>query len=323
MEIKETQEIIDCLAGERTIYRYHKDKYAFDTLRHLVGSKPSIDVRALRSSPFVKLLQKQRIKAFLRECGDGLITKDRLNNVFEYDNIFYTLTIDGWSGDKKAVWDQVSRPGSNLVLQLNLTESEARSIKALLGEHPNAFYGFCHPLSRRKPATLAWARIDCDFNDNQALIEEVQSDLIRALNYLIGRAERQKQKGNKTMRYWGSEIDVEHTLKLCKPIYETHKNIWQEAMLNATQWFIRYELGIETIFYHSFDTGCLLKDIECSKPPKSLYSDLPTRFCYQKTTRAPEFLLRETRPKRRLKKAKNPWWFKAELGGNCSTLSPI
>ncbi len=49
-----------------------------------------------------------------------------------------------------------------------------------------------------------------------------------------------------------------------------HVAIWKEAMLSAALWFIFKELGITTIYYHSYESGCVLKDIEHGRPPRSL-----------------------------------------------------
>ena len=53
-------------------------------------------------------------------------------------------------------------------------------------------------------------------------------------------------------------------------------------MLTATLDFVHRELGINKVFYHSFDTGVRLKGIESGwGPPRSIYTDLPRRFCFE------------------------------------------
>ena len=71
--------------------------------------------------------------------------------------------------------------------------------------------------------------------------------------------------------------------------------MWDEAMLAATLWFLRVELGIRWIFYHTFETGNWLKDMIRSKPPRSLYTDLPKQFCFQETYNPPAFIMRSRR----------------------------
>ena len=61
-------------------------------------------------------------------------------------------------------------------------------------------------------------------------------------------------------------------------------------MLWATLDFLRNELGLRRIYYHTAESGRLLKRIDGNLPPLSLYSDLPRKFCFDGTTEAPAFL---------------------------------
>jgi hypothetical protein len=74
---------------------------------------------------------------------------------------------------------------------------------------------------------------------------------------------------------------------------KSHIRVWEEAMLSSAIWFLRDEIGINNIFYHTFDFGCRLKRISGSKPPRSLYTKLPERFCFQKTNQGPTFLMQK------------------------------
>ena len=73
-----------------------------------------------------------------------------------------------------------------------------------------------------------------------------------------------------------------------------YAKVWDEAMLTAALCFIRRELGIRDVFYHSYDTGNRLKGIEryyhLGKPPRYLYTELPKKFCFVPTSEAPDFL---------------------------------
>ncbi|MGL4666681.1 MAG: hypothetical protein ACRCWR_01975 [Saezia sp.] len=65
-------------------------------------------------------------------------------------------------------------------------------------------------------------------------------------------------------------------------------------MLWAGISFLREEIGICDIFYHSFDGGRFLKRIDGNRLPlRSLYTNLPRRFCFAPTQEAPEFLHKE------------------------------
>jgi hypothetical protein len=57
------------------------------------------------------------------------------------------------------------------------------------------------------------------------------------------------------------------------------------------------EIGIGKIYYHTFNFGCRIKRIAGSKPPVSLYTKLPDRFCFKKTNQAPGFLMRRNNRK--------------------------
>ena len=63
-------------------------------------------------------------------------------------------------------------------------------------------------------------------------------------------------------------------------------------MLAATIWFLREEIGISRIYYHTHEYGAQLKRIRWGLPPRSLYTSLPRRFCFERTEEAPEFLVR-------------------------------
>ncbi len=56
-------------------------------------------------------------------------------------------------------------------------------------------------------------------------------------------------------------------------------------------WFLRTELGIRRIFYHTFDSGVKLNRIAGTRPPRSLYTRLPSRFCFRETCVPPSFLI--------------------------------
>jgi hypothetical protein len=125
--------------------------------------------------------------------------------------------------------------------------------------------------------TLAWARIDLDFASNQALIEEIQSDWVKG----VGENHKNWLYGHGNMHEY-------------REVLRPYAKVWDEAMLTAALCFIRRELGIRDVFYHSYETGNRLKGIEryyhLGKPPRYLYTDLPKKFCFTPTSEAPDFL---------------------------------
>ena len=76
-----------------------------------------------------------------------------------------------------------------------------------------------------------------------------------------------------------------------------HQNIlkpqtrkWPENMLTATLWFLMHELGLKHVFYHTHETGNQLKRIVHTAPPRSIYTDLPRKFCFEVSHNGPLFI---------------------------------
>jgi hypothetical protein len=89
--------------------------------------------------------------------------------------------------------------------------------------------------------------------------------------------------------------------------------LWDEAALSAAIKFIIDELGIGQIYYHTFDTGNVLKGMWNSHPPRSLYTDLPRKFCFDLTDEAPRMLNTSTAAKRKLRKTPEPRWYRLNM----------
>ena len=58
-------------------------------------------------------------------------------------------------------------------------------------------------------------------------------------------------------------------------------------MLCAALRFIVHGLGLRTIYYHSPVSGTRLKRMKDA--PVSIYTALPRRFCFERTTAVPSF----------------------------------
>ena len=147
-----------------------------------------------------------------------------------------------------------------------------------------------------------------DFETNEALIEEVQTDWLR---YLVDCSINRKvaiKQSEPSFYYAGIELSVDKFVYYLAEM-EKHKVMWSEAVLNAAINFVFDELGIRRIFFHSFETGVILKGIKCTKPPKSLYTDLPKKFCFEGVDAGPEFIRKDKKAKRHLKAIKNPQRF--------------
>lgn len=290
------KEIMDCLPKGRTKYYYFKDRYALMLLSYLVGQGMSI--RQIKNSSLKKLTDKPVVRQVIKEAGSGVLTARELGASWPQDYHCYLLTLDKW-GDRKSwsrFYNQTSRPGYNLVLQLNFSTAHARHYQKMVkpkANHPFKCYG--HPIRKNGCHTLAWARMDLDLETDEALIEEVQNDWIRRALYLKTVLEKYEKYGLRCPKYYTNMMgcDVKSLKKYVDEYLKPHTRHWQEAMLSAVIWFLKEEIGISNIYYHTFEFGSRLKRIDERKPPRSVYTRLPERFCFRAVNQVPEFLLKQ------------------------------
>jgi hypothetical protein len=300
MERKDIEEIVECLPKSRTKFYYFRDRYALMLLSYFIGSGMSI--ADIRKSKFRKLLEKPAVKSVLQKIGRKTIRPGELASFWPLDPHCYLLTIGAWGGKGGGTrfYKQTSRPGWNLVLQLNFSTQHNVSYTNLIKpQHLQPFESSCHPVSRKKGEyTLAWARIDMDMESDEALIEEIQTDWIRlalrSKRYVAQHGDPAKMGKRWVPRYIkGLGCNEQALNSYIDNELKPHMAIWEEAMLMSSIWFLREEIGINNIYYHTFDFGCQLKRIDGEhRPPRSLYTKLPTRFCFERTSRSPEFLLK-------------------------------
>lgn len=311
MDIATVNEVRACLSTSRTLFHYYKDRYGIGLLRQYArtskaGSRPALTVNTLKQSRFAPLVHKPRIKGVLAQLGGSRIDEAQLA-LHDYDEsqIPFTLTLGAWGAEGRSQWrrKQTSRPGYNLVLQLNFCK-EHDAVYRMLGAPPGLFNYHGHPASSRHN-TLAWARIDFDWRHNAALIEEVQSDWVRRVAWLhqscLRRVARVGDVQAPTL-FHRLECPLEATLGYCEFVLARYRDIWAEAMLWAAIDFLCNEIGFDRIFYHSVESGRLLKNIGGNLPPQSLYTDLPRRFCFEPSAEVPAFLLGEGRNEKILKR---------------------
>lgn len=199
----------------------------------------------------------------------------------------YRLTLGRWR-EEDAPWHwrnaQMSRRGANLVLQVNFPADHDAAFDALLGRKlRDHFECPAHPVSRGRPITMGWARIDLDRVDGEALIEEIQSDWFRLARWWgHGQPKRTRRARHQTPAgvYLGEVM----------PAYERG---WERVVMLAALWFLTARLGIGRVYIHRPAGGARLKRIRHVLPPRSLYTDLPRRFCFEETNDAPRFLMRD------------------------------
>ena len=303
------EEVLASLRGERTLFHYHRDGYATYLLRRVIADQEAVALRDLRQSRWASLLNRPLIREILARCGNGFLHKKQLTDIWVEPVEPFILTIGTWGDSEDYQWDQISRPGSNLVLQLNLCNHWQGQFQGLVREPANDYFGYSHPISETRKMTLAWARLDFDFDTNEVLVEEIQSDLIRGVASMQRVARAALYNSNAEFQYWGNRISAYKFNLFASRFLATFKKTWHEAMLAATVTFVFDELGVEHLYYHTFETGSALKNIEYRQPPRSIYTELPEKFCFEETHKAPEFLQRNRYSRKKLKKLKNCRWF--------------
>lgn len=283
---------------ERVLFHYFKDRYALLLLAYFVGQEGK-SIGAIKQSPLSGLLNKPTLKEVTKRCANGRLTQSDLLSVWPEQTLIYRLTLGEWGDRKRQRWQQTSRAGKNLVLQLNFSnrhnEPYYRLLKPIQPERPYPRHQFefsGHPINREEGQhTLAWARLDLNLADGEALIEEIQNDWIRralVIQGIINAAKKQGVQRQILQQRWGfsPECLQQYMDEALKP----HIKVWDEVMLTAAIWYLKEEIGIGRIFYHSFESGNQLKHLKWSQPPRSLYTKLPRRFGFTETAERPQFL---------------------------------
>jgi hypothetical protein len=283
MKQLEAEEVLSCLPAGRTLFTYAKDWYAVSLLQ--MGLRQT-NLQSLKRGQLARLLDKPRLRAWLGSLGKASPNPEDLDLLWPDETETYRLTLGLFDG-----WTQTSRKGANgwnLVLQLNLNEEDARFMdRKLPDRHNDPFERTYHPIHDGRHRTLAWARIDLDWDSGEALIEEIQNDRIREVAWCVERLSRQN---GRTIRHRGVDLDAGFVLSYWNGPLRRSRQWWDEAMLCAAVRFIVGELGIRRIFYHSPVSGTRLKRGGADGAPVSIYTDLPRRFCFEKTTALPAFL---------------------------------
>lgn len=288
MKQLDAEELLSCLPGGRTLFTYGKDWYAVSLLRLGLREK---NLEDLKKSALARLFDKPKLRAWLGSLGKKSLTAKDLDLLWPEETETYRLTAGLFDG-----WTQTSRKGAegwNIVLQLNLNGSDARLMEKHFPERwQDPFELTFHPIHEGRHRTLAWARIDVDWNSGEALIEEIQNDRLREVRSMVDRIQRENLK---RVPNYGDDLDADFVLKYWNQL-RLSRQWWDEAMLSASIGFIAEELGIRRIYYHSPLSGEKLKgEFGRNSPPVSLYTVLPKRFCFERTTTLPSFIKRRRR----------------------------
>lgn len=286
MKQLEAEELLSCLSRGRTLFPYGKDWYAVSLLRMAMRHTT---LPQLKHTRLGNLLEKPRLRAWLGSLGKQSPTPADLDLLWPDETETYRLTAGLFDG-----WAQTSRKGKdawNIVLQINLNENDARIMERKFPDRSDDPFEYrWHPVHEGRHRTLAWARIDLDWSSGEALIEEIQNDRLREVGESVAYIRRQ---GLKTVWLNGQEVDAAFVLDYWDKRLRLSRQWWDEAMLSAAVGFIVNELGLRRIYYHSPISGAKLKGDGANKAPTSLYTDLPKRFCFEKTIDLPTFLKRK------------------------------
>ena len=280
----EVEEVRACLPKGRTLFSYGKDWYAVELLK--LALKGETSIADLKQSPFGRLFDKQQVRQWFGALGKNKVSRDDLDLLWPDSWESYRLRLDTYDG-----WAQTSRRGHhawNLVLQLNLNETDARLMDEQFPERSrDPFEWACHPIHEGRHRTLAWARIDLDWASGEALIEEIQTDRLREVKSLLDYARARKLE---RVEQWGVKLETSFLVDYWERRLRHSRAVWAEAMVCAAIKFIVDELGLRRIFFHTPESGRTYKDYGYSEPPRSVYTDLPRRFCFQQVDEVPEFL---------------------------------
>ncbi len=277
---------------QRRQFSYAADDYFIGLLERFLPEQ-GMPIKTLKNGPFARLLSRPRAKELLALCGDGHLTAERLTYVYATNPQHYRISFDQWGDKKKDRWNyyQTSRGGFNLVLQLNYDtghNSVYHSLRKQMGYDP--FQYSCHPINTQGEYTLAWARIDLSEDWEEALIEEIQSDwYFEICERAKWWKKRKKEKKAQDSAYEKAVQDYIQNFAMPRA------KLWPETVLAASLDFLWKELGTKRVFYHTYETGCKLK--QCN-PPRSLYTRVPKRFCFKETKEMPSFLKRRIAKKK-------------------------
>lgn len=273
----------DLSRPEGVPFSYHRDEYAL-LLLAWAHTHP-VRVAQLKRGPFARLLKKPATRSVLAAAAGGWLTAEDLLGASGRGQR-YVLTLGRWGDPEDDPSDgQMTRRGENLVVQLNFPDWHDAEYRRLLdpdGVHP--FATCSHPVSRGRN-TLAWARIDLDFEHGHALVEEIQTDWVREVLDVYQDA---KSTSEATVEYCSLTMHRAAVIEYAETVLRPHVRLWAEATLCATLWLLLERLGIRQVWFHTFD-GSRLKGEDCD-PPRSIYTDLPRKFCFQQTREAPGFL---------------------------------
>ncbi len=282
-------------------YAYYPGREDAWLLAHLMPD--DMTVPDLRRAGLGKLLQRPLIKPVVAGCGGTLRLRDMLalayaphalnwqglspaahaqmNAIYAQPWLDFQLSFTSWGREDAFAWQQTSRPGHNLVLQLGFPSDHAALMGQYLTDATRKDYeAQAHPIRRSGRPTLAWARVDLDPHSGTVLIEEVQSDWLRFVREEAEHLGRLVPRSRAARSAQGYEAALR----------SRYDRLWPKVMLLAALEVMRDHVGCDRFYMHRPDSGAVLKHIHGAQPPRSLYTTLPKSFGFVPTTHIPGFL---------------------------------
>lgn len=258
-------------------------------------------ITALRSGRYAKLIDRPIMRGLLAAAGDGTLHPADLALLANPENLPSTpgpaanaaldaalretwfrfrLSFGIWGACEDTFGNQTSRMGASFVVRLNFPhEHDGALMAAFKGDRiRRRFEARSHPVGTNGSMTLAWARLDWDRSRGDLLIEELQCDWIRFVRRRMANAKCDKER-----------LRIGHYQRT---VLKPFEKIWPSAMMLAAIRFGARVLECRRIWLHQPEPGLLLKGIDGDGPPRSLYTALPRRFCFEPTTDCPDFLAR-------------------------------
>ncbi|MCB1306594.1 MAG: hypothetical protein KDK30_00365 [Leptospiraceae bacterium] len=313
MQAQEIDFIRDCLPQNRTLFYYYKDRYAGLLLKYAVADGAS--VATVKKSRWSALLNRPVVRNRIANCGDGKLYPSAMDSDWPTDTHPFRLTLSRWpsaAAHRVQAWQQTSRRQHNLVLHVNFAGLHNDTYARIFGRENNqAFAIASHPVDERE-ITLSWARLDLDWENGEALIEEIQSDWLRYAAYRLqagGDRFVVDHLGQVVPARWRRRqvrrsVSRDELHRYVQDTLQPYRRMWAELTLAAGIWFLVEEIGIRRIFYHTFESSLVYKHMHAAPPPRSLYTDLPTRFCFQVQDVKPEMLKEHRGIRRQLKRTR-------------------
>ncbi|MEM1215274.1 MAG: hypothetical protein AAGJ82_06300 [Bacteroidota bacterium] len=314
MEHSQLNFVLQTLEGPRRLFYYAPDEYA----RYLAARQVqngAVSLADFKRSPYGKLLERPNLKAAQANWGDGQLDHNRLQMLRAAEPLNFRITLSRWGAAERCRYNfnQTSRPGFNLVVQLNFGGDHNAEYRQLVRERTSGYHPFfyCdHPAKAEQDFTIAWARIDLSDDLETALIEEVQSDWWKLASTDIEVKKHRQRDASGNWREWtdkrsANNLNIAAMERYLEQTLRPYGKVWEEAMLTATLQVLWEEIGVQRIFYHTYATGCALKNCH---PPRSLYTKLPKKFCFTPTREVPHFLQPQVRRLPRKEQERVGFW---------------